>query len=144
MCPRSCTIRPVALGVIRRGEELLVSELYDPNEDYRFYRPLGGGIEFGELGHETLKREFDEELGVELTEVEYLETYEDVFTFDGEQEHELWRVYEATIVEEWPYERDRMTGHESNGDEFPVIWKHPAEFTTDTETFYPEELLSLL
>lgn len=65
----SQTIRPVALGVIRRGEEVLVSELYDPNEDYHFYRPLGGGIEFGELGHETLKREFDEELGVELTNI---------------------------------------------------------------------------
>lgn len=140
----SRTIRVVALGVIQRGEELLVSELYDPDEDYHFYRPLGGGIEFGELGHQTLKREFDEELGVELTDVEYLETYEDVFTFDGEQEHEIWRLYEATIVEEWPYERERMMGHEPEiGEEFPVVWKHPSAFTDDDETIYPEELLLL-
>jgi ADP-ribose pyrophosphatase YjhB (NUDIX family) len=138
----SRTIRVVALGVIWRGEELLVSELYDPDEDYHFYRPLGGGIEFGELGHETLKREFEEELSVELTDVEYLETYEDVFRFDGELEHELWRIYEATIVEEWPYERDRMTGHEPEiGEEFPVVWKHQSIFTNGDETFYPEELL---
>jgi 8-oxo-dGTP pyrophosphatase MutT (NUDIX family) len=141
----SRTIRAVALGVIRRGEEILVSELYDPGEDYRFYRPLGGGIEFGELGHETLQREFDEELGVELTDIEYLETYEDVFTFDGRQEHEIWRIYEAMIVEEWPYERDRMTGHEPEMEEaFPVVWKPWSIFTDNDEIFYPEELLFLL
>jgi ADP-ribose pyrophosphatase YjhB (NUDIX family) len=140
----SQTIRVVALGVIRRGEEILVSELHDPDDDYRFYRPLGGEIEFGELGHEALEREFDEELGVELTAIEYLETYEDVFTFDGEQEHELWRIYEAAIVEEWPYERERMIGREPElGEEFPVVWKHPSVFS-DSETFYPEELLLLL
>ena len=141
----SRTIRVVALGVIWRGEEVLVSQLHDPGDDYRFYRPLGGGIEFGELGHEALKREFNEELGVELTNIEYLETYEDVFTFNGKQEHELWRIYEATIVEEWPYQRERMTGHEPElGEEFPVVWKHPSAFTTNDETFYPEELLFLL
>jgi 8-oxo-dGTP pyrophosphatase MutT (NUDIX family) len=140
----SRTIRVVALGVIRRGEEILVSQLHDPGDDYHFYRPLGGGIEFGELGHEALIREFDEELDVELTDIEYLETYEDVFMFDGRQEHELWRIYEATIVEEWPYERDRMTGRDPEiGEEFPVVWKHPSAFT-DSETFYPEELLLLL
>jgi 8-oxo-dGTP pyrophosphatase MutT (NUDIX family) len=102
----SQTIRVVALGIIRRGEEILVSQLYDPGDDYHFYRPLGGGIEFGELGHEALIREFDEELGVELTAIEYLETYEDAFTFDGQQEHELWRIYEAVLSKSGPRTRE--------------------------------------
>ncbi len=34
--------------------------------------PLGGAIEFGEHGDETVKREFREEIGADLSEVRYL------------------------------------------------------------------------
>ncbi|MFB6218013.1 MAG: NUDIX domain-containing protein [Halobacteriaceae archaeon] len=133
-------IRPVALGVVCRGEELLLAEHRDPTAGERFYRPLGGAIEFGERGEAALRREFREELGVELAGVEYVETYERVFTFDGTEGHELQRVYEADIVEAWPYERERFEGEEPElGETFPVVWKEPAAL--GEETVYPPELL---
>ena len=47
-------IRPLALGVVWRGAEILVFEGYDHVKDETFYRLLGGGIEFGERGHEIV------------------------------------------------------------------------------------------
>ena len=36
-------IRGVAIGVVHRGEEILVFEGYDPSKGQTFFRPLGGG-----------------------------------------------------------------------------------------------------
>ena len=41
-------IRPVALCVFHHDKRILVFEGYDKAKDEIFYRPLGGGIEFGE------------------------------------------------------------------------------------------------
>ncbi|MFC4448018.1 NUDIX domain-containing protein [Halorussus aquaticus] len=159
-------IRVVAVGVVRRArhtgratggreateqetdgetpEELLVERHRDPESDETFYRPLGGGVEFGERGEEALRREFREELGVELAGVFPVETYEDVFTFDGEIRHEVWRVYETDIVEDWPYEREEFTAREPDtGEEIECVWKSVADFE-DGDTLYPEALPSAL
>lgn len=138
-------VRPVALAVVRRGEEVLLSEHHDPGEDYWFYRPLGGAIEFGEHSSEAVVREFEEELDVTLTDISLLETIENVFTFDGNQGHEIWRLYEGEIEEGWPYEQDRFTAHEPEFDEeFEVVWKHPEDFIDGEEVIYPENLPELL
>jgi hypothetical protein len=41
-------IRPVALCVFRNNDGILVFEGYDDVKGETFYRPPGGGIEFGE------------------------------------------------------------------------------------------------
>ena len=138
-------IRPVALAVVRRDEEVLLAEHYDPEEDYQFYRPLGGAIEFGEHSSEAVVREFEEELDVTLTNISLLTTIENVFTFDGSQGHEIWQLYEGDIEEEWPCQQDRFTAYEPELDEkFEVVWKHPEEFTDGGEVVYPENLPELL
>jgi 8-oxo-dGTP pyrophosphatase MutT (NUDIX family) len=70
------SIRVLALGIIWRGDELLLMEGYDPAKRQTFYRPLGGGVEFGEPGRDALIREFNEELGAELANICYLGTLE--------------------------------------------------------------------
>ena len=135
-------IRVSARGLVWRDDELLVARDEKPGEDKPFYYPVGGAVEFGEYSEDALRREFEEELGVSLTNVTYRETYEGLFTFDGNPAHELWRVYEAEIVEAWPYEQDEFSGYEAEFDEeIECFWKRPAEFSEGKETFYPEQIL---
>ena len=49
-------IRPIALAIIRDQGRILVFEGRDPLKPETFYRPLGGGIEFGERGAEALRK----------------------------------------------------------------------------------------
>lgn len=125
-------------------DELLVAREYCP-DDEPFYYPLGGGVEFGEHSEDALHREFDEELGVSLSNVSHFGTYEDVFVSGGRRHHELWCVSEADIVESWPYERDAFTGYEAETDEeIECVWKSSTAFSEADETFYPEPLVSNL
>jgi hypothetical protein len=41
-------IRPLAICVFSQNGKILVCEGYDATTSDTFYRPLGGGIEFGE------------------------------------------------------------------------------------------------
>jgi hypothetical protein len=41
-------IRPIAICVFRHQNRILVIEAYDHIKNEKYYRPLGGGIEFGE------------------------------------------------------------------------------------------------
>jgi ADP-ribose pyrophosphatase YjhB (NUDIX family) len=132
----------VAVGVPRRGDEVLLCRLRDDVADEGFYRPIGGGIEFGEMSEEGLRREFREELDIELAEHDLVETLERTFEFRGEPGHEIWFLYEVSLAESWPYERDDFRGVESDGEEFPVEWV-PLDALTEV-TVYPAELGSLL
>jgi len=149
-------IRVVARGLVRRtrggSEELLVARERDSADGESFYYLLGGGVEFGEHSEEALRREFREELGVELATLSSLETYEDVFTFEGRTEHEMWRVYEVEISDDWPYEREQFTASEPDGKEFECVWKPVEAFDSEedgeereaVETLYPESVLDAL
>jgi len=61
-------VRPVAIGVVRRGDQLLVVAVCDDAGAIKGWRPLGGTIELGERAAEALRREFVEELGEAITE----------------------------------------------------------------------------
>lgn len=136
-------IRPVALGVLRRNDEVLLARHYDPKIDEEFYRPIGGGFEFGEHSRDAVVREFAEELGVEFRVDSHVGTFERAFEFDGNRGHEVWRVYEGTVAEDWPYERDEFEGEEPENDEtFPVEWVAVSDLRD--AVVYPEELPDLL
>lgn len=65
-------IRPVVIGIARNGSKILVSEGRDKVKNQTFYRCLGGGIEFLERSEDALKREYKEELGVDIEIEKYL------------------------------------------------------------------------
>ena len=71
-------IRPIVLGVAIKNGKILVSEGYDSIKKQTFYRCLGGGIEFLEKSDEALKREFVEELGIEITTKDFLGISENI------------------------------------------------------------------
>ena len=48
------TIRPLAICLFQNSGAILVSEGYDGVKGIHFYRPIGGGIEFGETSSAAL------------------------------------------------------------------------------------------
>ncbi len=59
-------IRNIAICLISNDDKIFVSEGRDEVKNETLYRPLGGGIEFGELAEETAIREFKEEINAEI------------------------------------------------------------------------------
>lgn len=138
-------VRLLALGAVRRGEELLVEEGADPETDEPFYRLPGGGVEFGEHSRDAVVREFAEELDVGFAVSEPVGTFEQVFRYGGEPNHEVWRVYEGRIVEDWPYEEESFWFTEPDlGTEHLARWVPIDELRDDRTTFHVPAVLDAL
>jgi len=137
-------IRPIALCVFRNKDRILVFEGYDTVKGETFYRSLGGGIEFGEKAEDTVRRELMEELNVEVGEVRYLGTLENIFTFNGNSYHEIVMVYDGALVDSGLYEQAVIVGKEANGDVIRAMWKRLDEFGEGKAILYPTGLLELL
>ena len=90
-------IRPIVLGLVRNGNKLLVSKGYDKLKEQEFYRCLGGGIEFLEKSEDALKREFKEELNIDIKVGKFLGISENIFNYKGKNAHELVLFYDAYI-----------------------------------------------
>jgi len=137
-------VRPIAIAVVWRAESLLVFEAYDSSKGETFYRPLGGGIEFGEYGRDAIVREMREEIGAELLDVNYLGMLENIFTYERRRGHELVLVYEAALATTAIYAREELVAHEDNGASFKVVWKPLRFFQSRAAPLYPDGLLDLL
>jgi len=137
-------IRPLAICVFRNRDRILVAVGYDPVKDETFYRPLGGGIEFGESSEETISREFQEEIGAQVSNQKYLGALENIFVFNGMPGHEIVLVYDGVLTESGLYEQAVIVGREANGEEVRAVWKDLDEFGAGKSILYPDGLLNLL
>jgi 8-oxo-dGTP pyrophosphatase MutT (NUDIX family) len=138
-------IRPLALVVVRRPSDgaILAAPGSDNLKEPRFYRPLGGEIEFGELAEDAARREIREEIGAELADLRLLGIFENHFTFLGEQGHELVWVYEGAFVNPSLYEREVIECDEY-GEKFEAHWVPPGIFERGEMPLYPDGLWDLL
>ena len=137
-------IRPLALVLVRRDDgAILAAPGFDHVKKQRFYRPLGGGIEFGERAEDAARRELREELGAELTDLRLLGTFENLFTYQGQPGHELIWLYEARFTDRALYQRDVVIADES-GSKFEVHWVPFETFQRGEAPLYPDGLFDLL
>lgn len=136
-------IRPIAICLFRYENKILVAEGKDPVKDQTFYRPLGGGIVFGERSEETIQREIKEELNEEVSALRYLGTLENIFVFNGNLGHEIVQIYDGTLVNSKLYEQAELEGNEEGEGQFRAFWKHLDEFDLQTP-LYPDGLLNML
>lgn len=137
-------IRPIALCVFLNNNRILVFEGHDPVKGETFYRPLGGGIEFGERSEDAVRRELKEELNVDITDLKYLGILENIFTFNSGSYHEVVLVFDGTLIEPGLYEQALIPGKEANGDDIRAMWKSLDEFEPGNLILYPDGLLNLL
>ena len=138
-------IRPIAICVFNHNDKILVSEEYDPSKGETFYRPLGGGIEFGEHSIDTIHRELMEEISAAVKDLMYLGTLENIYIFNGIPGHEIVQVYDGALVDSGLYEQAVISGHEADVNlPMKVLWKSLDEFGPGKSILYPVGLLELL
>ncbi|MBI5666966.1 MAG: NUDIX hydrolase [Chloroflexi bacterium] len=139
-------IRPLAICVFSREGRILAAEGYDAVKQEVFYRPLGGRIEFGETGAQTVARELDEEIHAAVANLRYLGTLENIFTYNGQPGHEIVLVYDGDLVDPALYQREAIEGREDDDRLlFVARWKALDEFRGEgAPPLYPHGLLALL
>jgi len=137
-------IRPLAICVFRREDgAILVAPGYDKVKQQRFYRPLGGEVEFGERAEEAVRREIREELGAEIEDVKLLGVTENIFTFLGAEGHELVWIFEARLTNRTLYEQEVVICDEG-GAAFEAHWVSLSLFEAGDAPLYPDGLLEML
>lgn len=137
-------IRPVALCVFRNNDRILVFEGFEKLRNETFYRPLGGGIEFGEQAEDTVRRELKEEIGADVTDLKYLGILENIYNFNGKPYHEIVLIYDGVLISSGLYEQAVILGEEANGDVIRAMWKRLDEFKEGKSILYPPGLLEML
>lgn len=138
-------IRPLALCVFRRDDKIFISQGYDALKDQIFYRPIGGGIEFGERGHETVQREVMEEISADIADLVYLGTLENIFTYEDVKGHEICLIYDGRFLDDFRNADDYSVVAEENGEIlYTAMWKPLTFFEEETAPLYPNGLLDLL
>jgi 8-oxo-dGTP pyrophosphatase MutT (NUDIX family) len=140
MSKKKPKIRVIALGLIIDGDRIFLSEGYDRDKGQTFYRALGGGVDFGETSHEALKREFQEELNADLTEIEYLGCIESIFTHESQPGHEIIQLYRAQFVDPKFYQQTRFTFHENKRSK-TALWVNIEACKSGKITVVPSEFL---
>lgn len=139
-------VRPLAICVFRNQGRILVNQGYDPLREEYYYRPLGGGIEFGEPAEETVCRELLEELNVEVDKesLNYLGAVENIFTFNGTPGHEIILIYDGSLKDSSLYDQAVILGAEADGEKIQAVWKRIDDFGEGKAILYPTGLLELL
>jgi len=137
-------IRPLAVCLCREGGRALVAHGYDSVKQERFYRAIGGAIEFGERAEDAARREWMEELGAELDDLRLLSVIENLFTYEGRPGHEIVFVFAARLRDAERYSAGDVERVESTGQRHAVSWVGLAELAEGNVPLYPAGVLDLL
>lgn len=133
-------IRPIVLGLAIKNGKILVSEGYDRVKKQTFYRCLGGGIEFLEKSDEALKREFKEELALDISVKDFLGLSENIFTYEGQDAHELVLIYSINIQDNDFKEQYEILDEPNHF----AKWIDINKFKSKETIIYPVEILKYL
>ena len=134
-------IRPIVLGIVKKDNKVLVSKGYDRIKNETFYRSIGGGIEFLENSRDALKREFKEELNIEISVGDFLGISENIFTYNGKKAHELILFYDVEIKDEDYREKYHIIDDNCETD---AVWIDIDKFKNRELKIYPEQVFKYL
>jgi 8-oxo-dGTP pyrophosphatase MutT (NUDIX family) len=138
-------IRAVAIGLHWRAGRLLAAEVRDDAGRIKGVRPLGGEIEFGESWQAALLREFNEELGIDVTIIGAPLTMENIFVHEGATGHEVMFIADIAFPAGAFDSEDRIDFREDNGEEIVARWFDLADLDVENgPRLYPTGLKNLL
>lgn len=133
-------MRRIVLGIVEKEDQLLVSEWVQSVTGRICFRPLGGGLEEGEVPREGLIREFREELGTEIDILEELPTLENVYHWADRSKHEVAYLFRIRLRNEAFYAQEQIPVLDSTEVAF---WK-PVQDFLQQDWLIPEGLIALL
>ncbi|MBL7803996.1 MAG: NUDIX domain-containing protein [Saprospiraceae bacterium] len=143
------SIRPTALCLFEYRGRLLLQEFRNFVTGEVFYRPFGGGLEFGERAASAIRREILEELGAEISSPELLTIMEDIHDMGEGTRHNIVFLFRAELLDENLLEAPEFRVID-NQIEFRAVWQpigalhqgelllHPPELRMRLPEFFPE------
>jgi 8-oxo-dGTP pyrophosphatase MutT (NUDIX family) len=133
-------IRVLALALLLWRDHLLCAEGYDTVKQQTFYRPLGGGVEFGEYAEQAVCRELLEEIAMPVEVLACLGTNENLFTYQGSPGHEVVFEYVCKPAPgSAPADLEPIVAVEGDA-RFVSRWLPLAEVLSGTHRVYPDGL----
>ena len=132
-------IRNKSIVSLINDGEVLLTEGYDTVREFRFFVPVGGGVEFGETIHEAAERELSEELGVKDQHLKFVNFHESLFTHMGTDFHEIMFHFICNVSNEI---RSNLPSHvtESSGETVSFSWYSKLELEKIKANVVPPQI----
>jgi ADP-ribose pyrophosphatase YjhB (NUDIX family) len=137
-------IRPLAIGLARRGDRLLVMRVFDDSGALKGVRPPGGAIEFGETAAAALAREFREEFGCEIAIEGPPAVLENLYEHHGAPGHEIVFAFPIRVVDDALAMAERFLLGEGNGVIVDAEWFDLARIRSGEVALFPAGLAASL
>ncbi|WP_284163223.1 NUDIX domain-containing protein [Frigidibacter sp. SD6-1] len=136
-------LRAIAIGLIRQDARLLVSAVTGDDGRVKGWRPLGGGIEFGESAETALRRELHEEIGATAGPLVRIAVLENLFHHQGQPGHEIVFVFEGSLLDPGAAATERFF-IEERGRRDLAAWMPAALFRDGAMKLFPDGLIGYL
>jgi 8-oxo-dGTP pyrophosphatase MutT (NUDIX family) len=125
-----------SIGVFIQDGKTLASKGFDKKKNETFYRGIGGGIHFRETSQDAMKREIKEELGCEVENLKLVDVAENIFTFDGEDRHQIIFLYTGDLSNKDLYKQNKIHIVEPYS-EFDAEWVPIDDILSGKVILYP-------
>ncbi len=135
--------RVLAICLFSAGSTVLMSRGEDRATGEVFFRPFGGGVEWGEHSTATIAREIREELGAGIHSITLLDVIENIFEFENKSFHEIVFIYHAHFEDLAMYDKPLIERIDSVSESHGV-WLDVADAMSGKAKLVPDGLDAIL